>query len=74
MFPNLYAPLFVYSGCLSSEDVQTALYVCDDSEMDEAAMAHLRRYIQECDETGMFIVLWYVSIIQDMTSYKLHAF
>ena len=52
IFPNLYAPLFIYTGCLSSEEVQAALYVDDDYEMDKETMAHLRHYIQECDEAG----------------------
>ena len=44
------------------------MHICNDSEMDDAAMVLLHCYIQKCDETGMFIVLWYACMLQDMTS------
>lgn len=59
-FPNLFLPLFTFLGDLTSEDVQNALvfpseelFVADESDV----IRFLRRYIDECDTKGIFIIL-----------------
>ena len=58
-FPDLYAPLFIYIGEVSAEDVLNAIYI--DSEIttvgpqDEHTLSLLKRFITEADSEGKYI-------------------
>lgn len=64
-FPDVYAPLFVYMGEVSVEDVLNAVYI--DFELttvgpqDEHTLPLLKRLIAEADSEGnMLDGYWYV--------------
>ncbi len=45
-FPNLFISLFVYTGCVSPEDVAKAIFVDKDmSDYEQQAMAHLHQFV-----------------------------
>ncbi len=50
-FPNLFISLFVYTGCVSPEDVAEAIFVDKDLyECEKQAMAHLHQFASEQSE------------------------
>ena len=52
-FPDLFLPLFTYSGNVDLDDVIGALYVADDMVLDELLMGYLKQYIMNCNLEGM---------------------
>ena len=54
-FPDLFAPLFTFTGDISSEMVSEALFIKDESDLhpgDRKILGFLQTFIHACDQTG----------------------
>lgn len=54
-FPDLFLPLFTFTGSIDHRDVLNAIVIVGESELnadDCFAVNHLKRYINSCGEKG----------------------
>ena len=64
-FPEIFSALLTYTGNVSVEEVQEAVYVCNDEmcSEDKVIMKFLRLYINQCSTKGkLFMVAVLVNL------------
>ncbi len=52
-FPDLFLPLFTYSGNIEAEDVIDALFVPKDTIVEKGLLQFLEQYLLSCSQEGM---------------------
>ena len=65
-FPQLFAPLFMYTACISSDDVLETIYIDETmTELqpgDEILMAHLKKWISNASVEGEGVCTFIVKL------------
>lgn len=53
-FPDLFLPLFTYTGNIETDDVIDALFVHEMKPCDKLTMKFLKQYLVNCDQEGAY--------------------
>lgn len=54
-FPDLFTPLFTFTGDISSEVVSEAIFIRDGTQLhsdDKVTLSYLQTFIKTCDQQG----------------------